>query len=112
MLLVILCASIACSSKKLVPDIRLYREIPFLDAPEALYVNIASDQEGLLTAEEYEALRPYLLMIDPEGVRDLQLSYIEACRKLGQEAQCSVTANKIQSGIKKLDDIVRKMMER
>ncbi len=97
-----------CVNNQQVPDVQVYKEIPFVDAPEAVYVWTASHKEGLLTAEDYKAKRPYMIMIDPDGWATIKENWLAACLTAGP--QCNEKVLSLDSMVRKLDGIASGMI--
>jgi hypothetical protein len=96
-----------CASHQ-IKNVYFYREIPFADAPEAVKIGTIEGEE-LLTAEEYASKRPYMLMIDPEGVKTIQEMWYETCRSWGQD--CNVQLKSVEDTVRKLDDLASKVLK-
>ena len=103
------CALVVGCATTDIPNVRVYREIPFSDAPEAVYVETISGNQAILGPEEYEKVRPYMLMIDPEGWKAIRASWYKACRMAGE--RCNVTVDSIDEVIKKLDALAGRLIK-
>lgn len=88
-----------------IPDVRVCKEIPFLDAPEGACIWSKTHREQLIPAKEWAALRPYHLVIDPEGWRDIKTQWIQLCQMQGPD--CEIQVDSIDSLIRKLDDLAK-----
>lgn len=95
---------VACATTE-IPNVKVYKEIPFLDAAEGVYVETLSGQEGLVNANDWAAKRPYMLMLDPEGWTEIKKKWLEACRYAGDE--CNMEVESIDKVIRLLDSIAR-----
>lgn len=93
--------SAACQT---IPNLRWYREIPFVDCPEAVYIESVTRKTGILRCEEYAKVRPFMLMLDPDGVREIKLNWKKQCRNDGDS--CNVQLESFSEGIEALDQIV------
>lgn len=94
----------ACATTE-IPNIRVYKEIPFLDAAEGCYVETLSGDEGLVNEDDWADMRPYMIMIDPRGWTEIKKKWLEACRYAGDE--CNMEVESIDKVIRLLDDIAR-----
>lgn len=86
-----------------VPNIKIYKEIPFVDAPEGVYVETVTHKEGLVPAEEWRKKRVFMLMIEPEGWKVIKDQWYKECRKAGPN--CNVMVDSIDGLVRKLDKI-------
>lgn len=93
---------VACQTT--IPNVRVYKEIPFLDAPEAVYVESSTWKEGFISHADWQKKRPYMLMIDPEGWKAIKDQWYYACRKAGPQG-CSQQIDSIDGLIKWLDHL-------
>lgn len=105
MLFVALSGLVAGCATTNIPNVRVYKEIPFIDGAEGVYVDSASLEEGELTQEQWQDKRPYLISIDPEGWSAIKAQWYEACRVAGPK--CNQQVDSIDSLIRRLDDIAR-----
>lgn len=90
-----------------IPDIPIYKEIPFVDAPEGVMVKTVSPIEGTINAEEWKKIAPYLLCVDPDGWAQIKLGWLKACRLSGKD--CNVMVDSVDTLVKQLDDIARQV---
>lgn len=96
----------SCSSNTTIPDTKFYAEIPFKDCPEAVYISLVSREKGHLNCEEWSKLRPYMVMIDPDGKKDIFNFWSKSCRmSTYQNDQCNVSLNSVRTVIDALDKI-------
>ena len=106
-LLVSLCV-LGCGHAVKIPDVAVYRELPFADAPEALEVWTMSDRERIVPPAEWKEIRPFMLMIPPETWAEIKKGWLKACRIAGPD--CAHEVESVDHFIKELDDIVKKAL--
>lgn len=87
----------------------IYREIPFADGPEAVYAETLSGKAGVIGPDEYAKMRPFMLMITPEGWLEIKLFIMEQCRRAG--ASCDTQLNSVSDTLKKLDALVERYFD-
>jgi len=92
-LFVTLLLLVACQTT--IPNVRIYKEIPFIDAPEAVYVESLTRADGSVLADEWARMKPVMLMIRPEDWKAIKDSWYEVCRKAG--SKCNVPLDSIKS---------------
>lgn len=94
-----------------IPNIRVHKEIPFLDGAEGVYVESATWKEGLIAHEEWEKMKPMMLMISPEGWKLIKDQWYEACRKaaVGGE-KCTSQVDSIDGLVRALDKITESII--
>ena len=109
MLLISLLLLVSCATND-IPNIKAYREIPFLDGPEGVYVETVTHNRGTLTPEEWAAKRPYMIMVDPEGWAEIKKSWLKACRMAGSK-RCSTQLQSVADLIQVLDEIASKVIK-
>lgn len=81
-------------------------EIPFQDCPEGVYVETLTRKKGIIACEDWKKMRPYMIMIDPEGKKDIFAQWAEACRWAGYNDQkCNVQLKSVRETVDKLDAI-------
>lgn len=97
----VLCS--ACASKKLIPNVDVYKEIPFIDAPEGVAIKTLTKEERLISAPEWAKLQPVLLCVDDKGWAAIQKGWLAACRYVGKK--CEVEVETVATMIKELDKI-------
>jgi len=103
---------VSCSSGTKIPDTKFYAEIPFKDCPEAVYISLVSRQKGLVKCEDWKKMRPFMVMIDPEGKKDIFNQWSEACRWSTYKGdQCNVSLKSVQEVIMALDKIAGKVLK-
>lgn len=88
------------------PNIRVHREIPFYDAPEAVWAETFSGKTGLVDADLYAEMRPYMLMIHVDDWAKLKLFIMEMCRK--SNAKCDTQLDSVSDALMRLDKLVEK----
>ncbi len=86
-----------------IPNVRVCKEIPFIDAPEGACIWSTSHKEELVGASEWAKLRPYQLILDADGWRDIKTNWLQACRAAGPD--CKVQVDSIDSLIKRIDSV-------
>lgn len=96
--------SLGCQTAN-IPNVRVFREIPFVDGAEAVYINSATHEDGWVSAKDWAEKRPFMIMIDPEGWSQIKIQWYEACRYAGEK--CNVTVDSVDSIVRKLDEITR-----
>lgn len=87
----------------MVPNIEVYKEIPFIDAPEGVGIETLTRKERLISAEEWAAKQPVLMCVDDKGWAAIQKGWLAACRYAGKE--CAVEVETVATMIKELDKI-------
>jgi len=97
-----------CASYK-VPNIRFYAEIPFIDAPEGLYVESVTGKTGLIPAEEWAKMRPLMIMVDPDGKKAIFMGWSEGCRVAGKN--CNIQLKTVRTTVDKIDAITAKYLK-
>lgn len=102
-------SSLVLSACSTIPNIKFYKEIPFIDAPEAIYVESVTRKRGMLSAEEYAKKRPYFLMLDPEGVQQIKLNWKRQCRRA--EDECNVQLETVGTLIDQLNQMTEEMLK-
>lgn len=100
-------ALIACQTTN-IPNVRFYTEIPFKDCPEGVYVDSVTKEKGLISCEEWKTKRPFMLMVDPEGKKQIFGQWLEACHWAGEK--CNVQLDSVKKTVEKLDDIAGKVI--
>lgn len=99
----------ACASYK-IPNIKFYAEIPFLDCPEGVYVESVTGNRGMIRCEEWKKLRPLMIMIDPEGKKEVFNGWTEGCRWGGKK--CNVQLKTVKTTVDKLDALTAKYLKK
>lgn len=107
-LFVSLFALLGCATNQ-IPDIRVYKEIPFVDKPEGVFVHTIKPIEGTIAADDWAKLRPFLLCVDDEGWAAIKLNWLKACRMMGKK--CNIEVDSIDKLIQALDKIARSILE-
>lgn len=105
-----LAITVACRSTN-IPNIKFYAEIPFVDCPEAVYVESLTKKRGVIGCEDWKKMRPFMIMVDPEGKKDIFMQWAEACRyaTLNQE-ECNAKQKSVKEIIDIIDGITEKVM--
>lgn len=93
-----------CASVE-IPNVKIYREIPFIDGAEAVFLETVTHKTGSLTVEQWAELRPYMIMIEPEGWSAIKGVSYKACRTAGEK--CNVKVDSVDQLLKRLDSIAR-----
>lgn len=93
---------IACASTT-IPNIRFYAEIPFIDAPEGVYVESVSGKRGVIPPDEWAKMRPLMIMVDPDGKKAIFMGWTEGCRYAGKK--CTTQLKTVKTTIDKIDQI-------
>lgn len=91
-----------------IPDIKAYKQVPFVDAPEGVFVKTVSPVQGTIDAQEWQKLAPFLICIDDVGWAQIKESWLNACRLLKQN--CDTQIESIETTIRELDEIARKVL--
>lgn len=85
-----------------IPNIRAYREIPFSDGREGVYIETVTHKTGLVSAEGWAKMAPFMIMIDPDGWAAIKKNWYVECRSA---KQCTVTVDSIDNLVKQLDSV-------
>lgn len=93
----------ACQTTN-IPNVRFYAEIPFIDCPEGAYIDSLTHQTGIINCKEWKEMRPFMLMIDPTGKKQIMGQWSEACR-WANDGDCNVKLDSVGSTIRLLDEI-------
>lgn len=96
-----------CQTTK-IPNTRFYAEIPFIDCPEGAYVESLTKKAGIIPCKEWIQLRPYMIMIDPEGKKQIFNQWSEACRWAGDS--CNVQLDSVKKTIEYIDALAGKLI--
>lgn len=86
----------------------MYREIPFQDGREGVFVESVTGARGLIGANDWANKTPYMIMIDPEGWTAIKKSWYQACRMAGKKCQQEVES--IDSVIRTLDSLAESVL--
>lgn len=84
-----------------IPDIPLYRELPF--SGKALEVYTVSDSYRIVEKTEWENMKPYGLVIMPQGWAEIKKSWLKACAIAGKK--CEQQMKLVGDFVEYLDDI-------
>lgn len=87
----------------MVPNVNVYKEIPFMDAPEGVAITTLTREERLIGAPEWASLQPVLLCVDDKGWAAIHKGWLAACRYAGKK--CEVEVETVATMIKELDKI-------
>jgi hypothetical protein len=96
----------ACQTK--IPNVRFYAEIPFSDCPEGVYVDSLTKESGLIRCEQWAEMRPFMVMLDPEGKKQVFNQWSEACRYAGEK--CNVQLTSVKKTVETLDGIAGRIL--
>ncbi|KHD88839.1 MAG: hypothetical protein OM95_06905 [Bdellovibrio sp. ArHS] len=96
-----------CAAKDVVPDVEICAEIPFIDGREGACATNLSKKKRIISNQEWEAQRPYMIMVHADQWSKVKLSWKKACRYAGDE--CNVALESVDSVIKALDGLVEKV---
>lgn len=97
----------ACASQT-IPNVRFYAEIPFLDAPEGVYVESVTGKTGLIPPEEWAKMRPLMIMVDPDGKKAIFTGWTEGCRYAGKK--CDIQLKTVRTTVDKIDALTSKYL--
>lgn len=97
----------SCQTTK-IPNVRFYAEIPFQDCPEGAYVDSLTGDKGIIGCENWALIRPYMIMIDPEGKKAIFGQWSEACRWAQED--CNLQLKSVKSTVEALDAIAKKFV--
>lgn len=81
----------------------MFKEIPFIDAPEGAFVWTASHREGLMNNREWLDKRPYLLCVDDKGWEEIKKGWLQACVMAGP--RCNEMVHTVDELVRKLDNL-------
>lgn len=98
-----------CAGKYTIPDVNFYAEIPFVDCPEGVYVNMLSGKRGIIKCEEWKKMRPLMIMLDPVGKAAAFNGWTEGCRFAGKK--CEQQMKSVKDAIDKLDAITSQIIK-
>lgn len=91
----------ACQTAQ-IPNVRLCKEIPFIDAPEGACIWTVTHSQELINARDWANMRPYMLMLDDSGWKDIKTEWMQACQMADS---CNVTIDSVDTLIQNLDAI-------
>lgn len=92
----------ACQTTQ-IPNVTFYAEIPFIDCPEAVYIESLTKKSGFVKCEEWKKIRPLMIMVGPEGKKQIFGQWSEACR--WAKGDCNVQLDSVRTTVEKLDSI-------
>lgn len=98
-----------CANKYKIPNVKFYAEIPFVDCPEGVYVELVTGKSGLIKCEEWKKMRPLMIMLDPEGKKEAFNGWTEGCRYAGK--RCEQDLKSVKDTIDKIDAITSKIIK-
>lgn len=98
----------ACSTVQ-IPNVKIHAEIPFQDGAEAAFIETVSHEKGIIPNHQWEAQRPYMLMIHIDDWSEIKKSWYSACRIAGPK--CNVAVDSIDGIVRQLDGLARQVME-
>jgi hypothetical protein len=75
-----------------------------VDCPEGAYVETVTHKTGIIPCAKWKEMRPFMLMVDPEGKKAIMGQWSEACRWAGDD-RCNVRLDSTARIIKLLDEI-------
>lgn len=90
-----------------IPNVRVYKIIPFIDGPEAVYVDSLTHKEGWLNAKETAKKIPFFLALDPEGWSAIKIQWYEGCRYARDQNGCNAQVDSVDTLMRTLDNIAR-----
>lgn len=93
--------AMGCQTTK-IPNVKFFAEIPFKDCPEGVYVESLTKKVGFIECKEWSEMRPYMIMVDPEGKKQIFNQWSEACRWSDPE-KCNVELDSVKTTVQKLD---------
>lgn len=99
----------ACQTAN-IPNVRFYAEIPFTDCPEGVYVESLTKKTGIIKCEDWAKQRPFMVMLDPEGKKQVFGQWAEACRWAGQK-KCNVQLNSVKDTVEALDKLAETILK-
>lgn len=108
MLSTILLGSVLGCQGKQIPNVRFYAEIPFTDCPEGVFVETVTRKRGIISCEDWKKKRPFMIMLDPEGKKEVFMGWLEACR--WAKGDCNVKLNSVRETVEKLDSIAGELL--
>ncbi len=80
-----------------------------MDAPEGACIWTVTHKEELIPAQEWAAMRPYMLSLDENGWGDVKQSWIKMCRLAGPD--CNIHVQSVDALVRAIDDIAGKILE-
>lgn len=99
---------VGCQTKT-PPNIRFYAEIPFRDCAEGVYVESVSRLKGFIPCKEWTRKRPFMIMIDPDGKKEIFKQWNKACRYAGED--CEIQLKSVMEMAEKLDKIAETILK-
>lgn len=91
-----------------IPNVRFYAEIPFVDCYEGAYVESLTKKVGIIKCEEWKKMRPYMLMVDPEGKKQIFGAWSKTCR--GAKS-CNVALDSVKGAVQALDKVAEAVLK-
>ena len=108
LLLSTLLTATACQTTK-IPNVKFYAEIPFKDCPEGVYVESLTKKTGMVKCEDWAKIKPFMIMIDPDGKKEIFGQWSQACRWAGQK-KCNVQLDSVKKTVEALDAVAGKVI--
>lgn len=71
-------------------------------------MNVVSRKEGLVSREEWEKLKPYMISIHIDDWAEIKQASFENCRYAGEK--CNLVVKSIDSAVLKLDRIIKQTL--
>lgn len=105
-----------CGHAAKIPNVAVYRELPFSDAPEAIEVWSLTDDYRIVEHNEWEKMRPFMLMIPPRTWAEIKKGWLSACRRAGSSSSlayqgCTHEVESVDTFVRDLDNIIKTFME-
>jgi hypothetical protein len=72
---------------------------------------LLTGKTGMINCEEWAKMRPYMIMIDPQGKKDIFAQWSEACRWAGPE-KCNAHLDSVRTVINQLDKIAETVLKK
>lgn len=98
-----------CATTK-IPNVKFYAEIPFQDCPEGVYVEALTKKTGTVSCQEWAKIKPFMIMIDPQGKKEIFGQWSEACRWAGGK-KCNVQLDSVKDTVDQLDAVAGKILK-
>ena len=100
----------ACTHGQTVPEVNVYKEIPFIDAPEGVSVSTLHHKEKLYPADEWREISPLLLCVDDKGWAEIKKGWLAACRFAASRGEdCNAKLKSASDVVMALDEIARRI---
>ena len=105
--LLIITSAFSCAH--IVPNVRFYAEIPFKDCPEGVFVESVTKKTGFVSCEKWTEIRPFMVMVDPEGKKEIFNFWSEGCRNAGEK--CIMQMQSVRSVLDTIDRITEAVVK-